>query len=51
MVPVDLHKGSGSKGYYPHLALINSGATYNFISQSVTEKLRLKAAKAGRSKI
>jgi hypothetical protein len=32
MVLVDLCKGLGGKGYYPYLALVDSGNTYNFIS-------------------
>ncbi len=51
MVLVDLCKGSGSKGYYLYSALINLGATYNFVSQSIADKLRLDAVKAGRSKV
>jgi predicted aspartyl protease len=50
MVPVDLRKGSGGEGYYPYSALVDSGATYNFISQSVADKLRLEAVKAGRKR-
>jgi hypothetical protein len=46
IVPVDLCKGSGGEGYYPYSELAYSGATYNFISQSIADKLRLKAVKA-----
>jgi hypothetical protein len=42
MVPMDLCEGSGGNSYYPYSALINSGATYNFISLSVVDKLRLE---------
>jgi hypothetical protein len=50
MVPVDLRKGSGGEGYYPYKALVDSGATYNFISQTVADRLGLEAAKAGKRK-
>jgi hypothetical protein len=50
MVPLDLRKGSGGKGYYPYSALVNSGATYNFISQAVADRLCLEAVRAGRRK-
>ncbi len=49
MLPVDFRKGSGGKGYYPYLMLVDSGTTYNFISQSVADVLRLEAVKAGRA--
>ncbi len=39
IVLVDLSKGSGGKCYYPYSALVDLIATYNFISQSVTDKL------------
>jgi hypothetical protein len=51
MVPVDLRKGPGGEGYYPYLALVNLGATYNFITQSVMDKLRFEAVWARRSKV
>ncbi len=47
---VDIHKVSGSKGYYSYSALVDSGATFNFISQSVANRLRLEAVKAGRKR-
>ncbi len=50
IVPVDLSKGSGSVGYYPYSALVDLGATYNFISQFVADKLSLEMVKAGKSK-
>jgi predicted aspartyl protease len=50
MVPVDLRKGSGGEGYYPYSALVHSGATYNFISQAVADRLGLEAVRAGRRK-
>ncbi len=50
MVPVDLRKGSGGEGYYYYSALVNSGATYNFISQAVADRLSLEAVRAGRRK-
>jgi hypothetical protein len=45
MILVDLCKGLGSEDYYPYSALVDSGITYNFICQSVTNKLRLEAVK------
>jgi predicted aspartyl protease len=45
MVPVALWKGSGSEGYYPDLALVDLGASYNFISQAVVDRLGLEVAK------
>jgi hypothetical protein len=45
MVPVDLQKGSSDEGYYPYLALIDSGATYNFISQTVAYRLGFEVAR------
>jgi hypothetical protein len=50
MVPIDLHAGSGGEKYYPYLALVNLGATYNFVSQAVADRLSLEAAKAGKRK-
>jgi hypothetical protein len=44
-VPVDLKKSSGSEGYNPYLALVDSGATYDFISQAVADCLSLEAAR------
>jgi predicted aspartyl protease len=37
-------------GYYLYSTLVDSGATYNFISQAVADKLGLEAAKAGKRK-
>jgi hypothetical protein len=51
IVLVDLCKGSSSEGYYPYLALVDLGTTYNFISWSVADKLKFEAVKAGRSKV
>ncbi len=45
MVPVDLRKGLGGEGYYPYSALVDSGATYNFITQAVADRLGLEAAR------
>ncbi len=50
IVPVDLRIGSGNEKYYLYSALVDSGATYNFISQAVADKLGLEAAKAGKRK-
>jgi hypothetical protein len=50
IVPVDLRKGSGGEGYYPYSALVESGDTYNFISQAVADRLSLEADRAGRRK-
>ncbi len=50
MVLVDLRKGSGGEGYDPCSVLVDSGTTYNFISQSIADKLRLEAVKAGRKR-
>jgi hypothetical protein len=41
---------SSSKGYCPGSALTYLGATYNFISQTLANKLDLGATKAGRTK-
>ncbi len=51
IVPVDYHKGSGDEGYYPCKALVDSGATYNFISQFIVDILRLEAVMTGRSNV
>ncbi len=48
---VDFRKGLGGESYYPYLGLVDLGATYDFIFQSVADKLKLEAAKAGRKKI
>jgi hypothetical protein len=48
---VDLRKGSGAKGYHFYSALVDSGASYNFITQSFVDMLRLEAVEAGRSKV
>ncbi len=45
MVPVNLRKGSGGEGYYPYSALVDSGATYNFISQVVADQLGPEAVR------
>jgi hypothetical protein len=45
MVLVDLRKGSGGKGYYPYSALIDLGATYNFISQAAADHLSLEVTR------
>jgi hypothetical protein len=45
MVPVGLRKGSGGEGYYPYSALINSGATFNFISQAAADQLGPEAVR------
>jgi hypothetical protein len=50
IVPVDLRKGPGGEGYYPYSALVDLGATYNFISQAVADRLGLEALRAGRRK-
>ncbi len=50
MVPVDLRKGKESNNFLPYLALVDSGATYNFVSQAVADSVRMRAAKAGRRK-
>jgi hypothetical protein len=42
MVPVDQRKGKESNGCLTYLALVNSGATYNFVSQSVAESVRMQ---------
>jgi hypothetical protein len=46
IVPVDLCKCSGSKEKNPYLVFVDSDATYNFISKSVTDKIRLEVVKA-----
>jgi hypothetical protein len=45
---MDLHKGSSGESTYFYLVLVDSGTTYNFISQYITDKLRPEAVKAGR---
>ncbi len=50
MVPVDLRKGKESNGFLPYLALVDSGATYNFVSQWVEDSVGMRLAKAGRRK-
>ncbi len=50
IVPVDLRKGPGGEGYYTYSALVDSGATYNFISQAAADRLGLEAVRAGRRK-
>ncbi len=45
IILVDLRKGSGGEGHYPYSALVDSGATYNFIFQAVADRLGLKAAR------
>jgi hypothetical protein len=39
LVLVDLHKYLSSRLCYPYLALVDLRATYNFISQSIVDKL------------
>ncbi len=51
MVPMGLSKSSGGEGCYPYSALIDLGATYNFISHFDADELRLEAVKAGWSKV
>jgi hypothetical protein len=41
MVPVDLRKGKESNRFLPYWALIDSGATYNFVSQAVADSVRM----------
>ncbi len=41
MILADLQKGSGGEGYNPYSALVDSGTTYNFIVQAVTDQLGL----------
>ncbi len=48
IVLMDLHKGSSGESTYFYLVLVDSGTTYNFISQYITDKLRPEAVKAGR---
>jgi hypothetical protein len=50
MVPVDLQKGKESNRFLPYSALVDSGATYNFVSQAVTDSVRMRPAKARRRK-
>jgi hypothetical protein len=50
MVPVDLRKGKESNGFLPYTALVDLGATYNFVSQAVANAVRMRPAKAGRKK-
>ncbi len=49
-VPVDLRKGKESNGFLPYSALVDSGATYNFVSQTVADSVRMRLAKARRRK-
>jgi predicted aspartyl protease len=39
MVPVDLRWGKESNGFLPYSALVDTGATYNFVSQSVADSI------------
>ncbi len=39
MVPVDQQKGEKSNRFLPYLALIDSGATYHFVSQAVADSV------------
>ncbi len=48
MVAVDLRKGSEGERYHHFAALVDSGATYNFISQAVADRLGLQPARSGR---
>ncbi len=50
MVLVDLCKGLSGEGYYPYSALVDLGATYKFISQSVADKLGQEVVKAERKR-
>jgi hypothetical protein len=45
MVLMDPRKGSGGKGYYAYLVLIDFGETSDYISQSIADELLLKADK------
>jgi hypothetical protein len=48
MVAVDHRKGSEGERYHHFAALVDSGATYNFISQAVADRLGLQLALSGR---
>jgi hypothetical protein len=48
MVAVDLRKGSEGERYHHFAALVDSGATYNFILQAVADRLGLQPARSGR---
>jgi hypothetical protein len=39
IVLVDFRKGLVGQAYYPYSKLIDWGSTYNFVSQSVVDKL------------
>jgi hypothetical protein len=47
-VPVGLWRGSGGNGYYPNSSLVDFGATYKFISQTVADGLSPEAARLGK---
>jgi hypothetical protein len=48
MVAVDLQMGSEGKRDHHFAALIDSGATYNVISQAVANRLGLQLTRSGR---
>jgi hypothetical protein len=48
MVPEDLRKGKESNGFLTYTALVDLGATYNFVSQAVADAVGMLPAKAGR---
>ncbi len=50
IVPVDLCKGLGGKGYYTYLVPVNLGTTYNFISSALANGLSLDVVMASRRK-
>jgi hypothetical protein len=47
MVLVDIRKGKESNSFIPYLALVDLGATYNFVSQAVADSVGMRPAKAG----
>jgi hypothetical protein len=50
MVPVNLRKSKESNCFLPYSALVDLGATNNFVSQAVADSIRMRPAKAGRRK-